>query len=78
MAVIQLPLGLTGSDPTFFLKLCWWDIPGVLGIGIGGMSSYYCLSNAFRAGDAIRVVPLAFLRVPLIALVGWIFFFGIA
>ena len=42
-----------------------------LGIGIAGLSSHYCLTNAFRAGDAIVVVPLDFLRIPLIALVGW-------
>lgn len=74
MAVIQLPLGFAGSDPLFPFKLGWWDIPAVLGLGIGGTSSHYCLSNAFRAGDATLVVPLDFLRVPLIALVGWAFF----
>jgi drug/metabolite transporter (DMT)-like permease len=74
MAAIQLPLGLAGSDPLFPLKLGWWDIPAVLGLGIGGTSSHYCLSNAFRAGDATLVVPLDFLRVPVIALVGWAFF----
>jgi drug/metabolite transporter (DMT)-like permease len=74
MSVIQLPLGLAGSDPLFPFKLGWWDIPAVLGIGIAGTSSHYCMSNAFRAGDATLVVPLDFLRVPLIALVGWAFF----
>ena len=74
MSVIQFPLGLAGSDPLFPFKLGWWDIPAVLGIGIGGTSSHYCLSNAFKAGDATLVVPLDFLRVPLIALVGWAFF----
>jgi drug/metabolite transporter (DMT)-like permease len=74
MAAIQLPLGLAGSDPFFPLKLGWWDVPAVLGIGIGGTTSHYCLSNAFRAGDATLVVPLDFLRVPVIALVGWAFF----
>ena len=71
MSVIQFPLGLAGMFP---FKLGWWDIPAVLGIGIGGTSSHYCLSNAFRAGDATLVVRLDFLRVPLIALVGWAFF----
>ena len=52
MTAIQFPLGLAGSDPFFTFKLGWWDIPAVLGIGIGGTSSHYCLSNAFRAGDA--------------------------
>ena len=42
-----------------------------LGIGIAGLSSHYCLTNAFRAGDATVVVPLDFLRIPLIAVVGW-------
>ena len=74
MAAIQFPLGLAGSDPFFTFKLGWWDIPAVLGIGIGGTTSHYCLSNAFRAGDATLVVPLDFLRVPVIALVGWAFF----
>jgi drug/metabolite transporter (DMT)-like permease len=74
MAAIQLPLGLAGSDPLFPFKLGWWDIPAVLGLGIGGTTSHYCLSNAFRAGDATLVVPLDFLRVPVIALMGWAFF----
>jgi drug/metabolite transporter (DMT)-like permease len=74
MSLIQLPLGLAGSDLMFPLKLSWSDIPAVLGIGIPGTVSHYCLSNAFRAGDATLVVPLDFLRVPLIALVGWAFF----
>ena len=34
-----------------------------------------CLTNAFRAGDAIVVVPLDFLRIPLIAFVGY-FLYG--
>ena len=35
------------------------------------MSSHYCMSNAFRSGDATLVVPLDFMRIPLIAVVGW-------
>ena len=36
--------------------------------------SHYCLSNAFRSGDASLVVPLDFMRIPLIAVVGWAFY----
>ena len=39
-----------------------------------GLTSHYCLTNAFRSGDATVVVPLDFLRIPLIALVGWMFY----
>lgn len=71
MTVIQLPLTLVGSDPLFVTRITSGMILPALGIGIGGLSSHYCLSNAFRAGEAVVVVPLDFLRIPLIALVGW-------
>ena len=74
MMVIQLPLGLLGSDPLFPLRLQWSDIPATIALGVAGATSHLCLSNAFRFGDATLVVPLDFLRVPLIAMVGWMFF----
>lgn len=74
MNVMQLPMGLAGSDPLFPLMLGANHIPAVLGIGIAGLSAHYCLANAFRSGDASLVLPLDFLRLPLIAFVGWWFF----
>ncbi len=71
MNVMQLPMNLAGSDPLFVLKLGTAQIPAMIGLGIAGLTSHYCLSNAFRAGEASLVVPLDFLRIPLIALVGW-------
>jgi drug/metabolite transporter (DMT)-like permease len=47
------------------------ELPALAGLGIAGLSAHYCMSNAFRAGDASLVVPLDFLRIPLIAVVGW-------
>ena len=55
----------------FALKLGSAQIVPMIGLGIAGLTSHYCLSNAFRAGEATLVVPLDFLRIPLIALVGW-------
>ena len=74
MAVIQLPLSLAGSQPSIFLHLGWEHLLPALGVGLAGTSSHYCLSNAFREGDATLVVPLDFMRIPLIAIVGWAFF----
>jgi drug/metabolite transporter (DMT)-like permease len=71
MNLMQLPMNLAGSDPLFFEKLGAAQIAPTIGVGIAGLTSHYCLSNAFRAGDATLVVPLDFLRIPLIALVGW-------
>ena len=74
MAVIQLPLSLIGSDPTVFLRFEPRHILPAIGVGMAGLTSHYCLSNAFRSGDATLVVPLDFMRIPLIAVVGWAFY----
>ena len=74
MAVIQFPFSLVGSDPTVFFHLEARHILPAIGVGTAGLTSHYCLSNAFRAGDATLVVPLDFMRIPLIAVVGWAFY----
>lgn len=74
MAVIQFPLSLVGSDPTVFLHFETRHILPAIGVGTAGLTSHYCLSNAFRSGDATLVVPLDFMRIPLIAVVGWAFY----
>ena len=70
MNVMQLPLALAGSDLGFVARLDAGHLPGIIGIGLAGLVSHMALSNAVRAGDATLVVPLDFLRIPLIALVG--------
>jgi drug/metabolite transporter (DMT)-like permease len=77
MAVIQFPLSLLGSNPAVFVDTSLCDLRHILpaiGVGVAGLTSHYCLSNAFRAGDATLVVPLDFMRIPLIAVVGWAFY----
>jgi uncharacterized membrane protein len=74
MNLLQLPMGLAGSDWLFVAKLGWAQLPWVAGVAAAGLCSHYFLSNAFRAGDATVVVPLDFLRIPLIALVGRLFY----
>jgi drug/metabolite transporter (DMT)-like permease len=71
MNVIQLPLTLIPSDPLFVMKLSLGQLPAFAAVGVAGLASHYCLANAFRAGDASVVVPLDFLRIPLIAVIGW-------
>jgi len=56
MNLIQLPLGLLGADPLFATKLGLQALPALAGLGVAGLSAHYCLSNAFRAGDASLVV----------------------
>jgi len=74
MNLIQFPLALAGSDLLFASRILLLQIPAVIAVGISGLASHYCLANAFRAGDATVVVPLDFMRIPLIAVVGWWFY----
>ena len=71
MNAMQLPMNLIGSSPSFVAKLDPAQILPLLGVAVAGVSSHFCLTNAFRYGDATIVVPLDFLRIPLIALIGW-------
>jgi drug/metabolite transporter (DMT)-like permease len=74
MNLMQLPVALAGSELTFVTRLGAADVPALIGVGVSGVASHYCFTNAFRAGDATLVVPLDFARLPLIALVGWRFY----
>jgi drug/metabolite transporter (DMT)-like permease len=71
---MQLPMALATSDPGFLGKLAMVDMPAVLAVAVAGLTSHLCLTNAFRAGEATVVVPLDFLRIPLIALAGWLIY----
>ncbi len=71
MSAIQLPLTLAASDLLFVTRLGAAQAPAVIGLGISGLAAHYCLTNAFQAGDAGVVVPLDFMRIPLIAVIGW-------
>jgi drug/metabolite transporter (DMT)-like permease len=74
MNLMQLPMNLAGSDPLFIARLDPSMTLPLIGLAVTGLSVHLCLAEAFRYGDAIVVVPLDFLRVPLIALIGWSFY----
>jgi drug/metabolite transporter (DMT)-like permease len=71
MNLMQLPMNLAGVGRAFWLHVQAAHALPLVGICAGGLLSHYCLTNAYRQGDATMVVPLDFLRIPLIALVGW-------
>ena len=73
MSVIQLPLGLIPALSDWVMPTLA-DLPWISGVGIAGYTAHYCLTRAFRLADATLVVPLDFLRLPLIALVGALFY----
>jgi len=74
MNLMQLPMNLAGVDPSFVFRLEGRHLLPAAGMACSGLASHYCLTNAFRFGDAQVVVPLDFLRLPLIALAGWLLY----
>jgi drug/metabolite transporter (DMT)-like permease len=71
MNLLQLPMNLAGVSRAFWSAIEPGHLAPLVGICLGGLLSHYCLTNAYRRGDATMVVPLDFLRIPLIAFVGW-------
>lgn len=73
MTMMQLPLGLAPS------LLDWktpqlHSLPWILLVAVTAMSAHYCMARAFRLADATVVVPMDFMRLPLIAAVGYLFY----
>lgn len=73
MSVVQTPLA-------FLTALPHWvapppaDLPWMALIGIGSYAAHYCMSRAFKLAEATVVVPIDFTRLPLIAVVGALFY----
>jgi drug/metabolite transporter (DMT)-like permease len=73
MNVIQLPIGgalsignlVVPSQPL---------MPWLVLLGVSGLTSHLCLSQALKHADVTIVMPMDFLRLPLAALVAWILY----
>lgn len=74
MHLIQLPLGLMPALASGWVNpsLPLW--PYVAMIGIAGFGTHYCIARAMSFADATIVVPLDFLRLPIGAVIGWLFY----
>jgi drug/metabolite transporter (DMT)-like permease len=73
MTAIQLPLGFVTSifdwtTPSLAM------LPWIMVVGVAALSGHYCMTRALAIADAIVVVPMDFLRLPLIAAVGFLFY----
>lgn len=74
MMVIQFPLGLAASDLHAFTQLTAANLLPGIGLVVSGLTAHFCFVKAIQGGDATVVVPIDFMRIPLIALVGWLFY----
>jgi drug/metabolite transporter (DMT)-like permease len=71
---LSLFQGLYATALTFG-RLTWPD-PVTWGwltvVSLSGLAAHYCIARAFALADATIVTPMDYLRVPLIAIVGWL------
>jgi drug/metabolite transporter (DMT)-like permease len=73
MSLTQLPI-------TFVTAMPHWVMPQPIDvgwaavIGTGSFIAHYSMTRAMKLGDATLVVPIDFLRLPLIAVVGSVFY----
>ena len=71
MSLIQLPLGLIGAfDGWVWPSATMWG--WVLIVGVSGLTAHYAMARALRLADASVVVPMDFMRLPLVAVVGYL------
>jgi drug/metabolite transporter (DMT)-like permease len=69
MAVVQTPISLVAAAPQWVTPVPA-DLPWILGIGVGSFTAHYCMTRAMQLIDAMVAVPIDFIRLPLIAVVG--------
>lgn len=49
-------------------------LPWLVLIGLAGLLAHLCLTSALRLAPAAVVMPVDFVRLPLIAVIGWLFY----
>ena len=75
LTLMQLALGLlcAGIDGRIAVPTMG-NLPWLMLIGAAGLTAHLCLTNALRLAPAAVVVPVDFLRLPVIALLGmWLY-----
>lgn len=75
LTTMQAVFGIVcaGFDGSFALP-SWPAVPWLVLIGLAGLMGHFSLTNALSIAPATVVVPFDFARLPLIALIGWMFY----
>jgi len=73
MSAIQVPVAFLPALNSWVtpVGIAWlW----IIIIGITSITAHYCLSRALSIADASVIIPIDFLRLPLIVLIGYLFY----
>ena len=52
----------------------WADMPAMIGLGITGYATHYCITRSLAVGDASFVIVFDFMRLPFSVALGWMLF----
>lgn len=73
MSLLQLPMGLLPALP-IWAPPTWADIPALLVVGVGALAAHYALARALAIADASVIFPIDFLRLPAVAVMGYLWY----
>lgn len=73
MSAVQTPVTLLAALSEWLMPV-GADVPWIAAIGAGSFAAHYSMTRAMKHADATVVVPIDFTRLPLIAVVGAIFY----
>jgi drug/metabolite transporter (DMT)-like permease len=73
MSAVQLPVTLVAALRSWAAPQLV-DAPWIVVIGAGSFAAHYSMTRAMKLADATVVVPIDFIRLPLIAVVGALFY----
>ena len=72
MSLIQLPFTIIGSLLLGKIQFnIFNELPLIILLALSALGAHFCLTSALRAGEPSLVLPIDYLRLPLIYLVGW-------
>jgi drug/metabolite transporter (DMT)-like permease len=75
LTVMQAVLGLicAGYDGDIAVPSLT-TLPGIIVVGLGGLLAHFCITTALQFAPAVIVSPMDFIRLPIMALVGMLFY----
>lgn len=69
MTAVLLPLAAAGAAWQW-QPPDWGQRPWIVRVGITALTAYYCIARALALAEVAVVIPVDFLRLPLVALLG--------
>ena len=57
-----------------WVPVTWAEVPMLIVLALTGLSAHYCLTSALAEADAIIVMPMEYLRLPVLAVAGFLLY----